>query len=392
MAITPTSQRVFQQVLRQATDLLEPATEQIPTMEARRELLSYKQLKELVLHHNSPFVGVVPDAFTNATQASNEEIVAGINWLATTLLKPNGLQQLKPSVFKSVYGTFIDPKNPVKRLFQKNLIRIKELDSGVAGRVYQLQVNGQDFALKVFTSRSSMDAYRETATGMHYTQGMETSTMSDLFIANPAHPTAKWTLMEFMPDEFNMAERAGKPMKDKLSDNNPKNYKGPVRVDHGGVVTKEGEGYMAPDEFKRFSRLKAPAGHKRSASNISNISVQRPPNLAISEADWDAFEEMLDNLPLNTLRTMGRWGKTAQAGRGQNKAEARTPLSDLSSQSSRLNSKTNTRGYNTPSKRPLESIQHRFDDMQLAAAFARDKRRKNSEKAATEIYKLYEDA
>jgi hypothetical protein len=119
MSITSISNRAFQQVARK-TPVISKQQEHLPSEVARKQLLSYTQLKNLVLSYNSPFLGIIPEELSQITSANDHEIAEGLNWLAGKLQQPNAMQTLKPSLLKSVYGTFVDHKNPIKRLFQKN--------------------------------------------------------------------------------------------------------------------------------------------------------------------------------------------------------------------------------------------------------------------------------
>jgi hypothetical protein len=280
------------------------------TDKAKQELLSYKQLQELVLNDENPYLGKIPGAFLESSEAPEADWQKGMDWLAFKLQDPANVKHLKPSFFKKLFNSKSSSQNPVEQLFQKNQIKIRLLGAGIAGSVYQLNVNGQDFAFKVFNQeRSSFDAYRESSTGLFFTE-QETSNMSKFYAANP---TGRWTLMEFIPPDAKLEDRAGKTLLEqnyKLSDDNDKNKVNNIRVDHGGIVTQIGVGYMAADAFKRFSQLKASQATQPDAMSI--ISVERPENLAATEAEWENEEDMDDNLPLSTLSMLTYQGNLSQ--------------------------------------------------------------------------------
>lgn len=283
------------------------------TQAAQHELLSYQQLKELVLKDDNPYLGKIPAAFMEASGLSEADWQAGLDWLAFQLQDPNNIKSLKPGFFKNLFQSKAKSQNPVERLFQQNRIKVRVLGEGIAGNVYQLNLNGQDFAFKVFKQgegRVSMDAYRESATGLFFT-AKDTSNISDFYASNPR---GHWTLMEFISPDAQLTDRAGTRLSQqgyKLSDDNDKNKVNDIRVDHGGVVVQEGVGFMAPDAFKRFSQLKAAKEVQSDA--LSVLSVERPKNLATTEADWENEADMCETIPLDTLSMLQYQGNFTQS-------------------------------------------------------------------------------
>jgi hypothetical protein len=296
------------------------------TSVAQRQLLAYKQLKDLVLEDNHPYLGNVPDEFQKVARADSAELKAGLDWLAAMTQSPAGLKQLKPSRLKSLFGKKSSDANPLERLLEKNQLKIKPLGGGIAGNVFQLQVQDQDFALKVFTkNRGSKNVYRESATGLFFTE-QETQDLSKFYASNPLK---NWTLMEFIPPNAVLAKRPGTPLSQQgveISDDKAENRVQGIRVDHGGVVKFIDVGYMADDEFKRFSKLKA-------ERPPSVVMIDRPDNLAAEPADWNSFEEMCDKIPIENLITMHSRGKMIQDARKQSKTAAQNSEDDDSDSS-----------------------------------------------------------
>jgi hypothetical protein len=266
------------------------------TSVAQRQLLSYHQLKQLLLEDEHPYLGHIPDEFKKSAKADSAELKAGLDWLAEMTQSPEGLKQLKPSRLKSIFGKKSSDANPLEKLVAKSQLKVNPLGGGIAGNVFQLQVKGQDYALKVFKERDSMDAYRESATGLFFT-ARETQNMAKLYASSPTQPQRRWALMEFIPKDVAVEDRAGtrySAQGAKLSDNKPENCvpqnnKKGVRVDLGGIVQIEGEGYMASDEFKYFPRQKKP-----------EVIITRPASLATSLDDWASVEAKFDEIYQNS--------------------------------------------------------------------------------------------
>lgn len=225
--------RVFQQINRQEKKQNHQNTverEQLPTVLARQSLLPSERLEDAVLECKSPFLGVVPDVFSKDTKASEQDIIKSLDGLAKQLKRAKTDPDSLPASIEIAGSPAVGSP--------KQAIQIDKVGSGFWGDVYKLRVKDQDFVMKVFGEPDM--AYSETAIGMYYTQGRQTSDLSKLFAANPTNSEAPWTLMEFIPATAKLEDRAGQTLAEqgaRISDHNDKNLVNRIRVDHGGTVT-----------------------------------------------------------------------------------------------------------------------------------------------------------
>lgn len=212
---------------------------------ARKEIIPFNRLAEHLRKDTDPYLGGVPPALTLSGKYKERDILRGLDWLAIQLSNRSHstLLNLCPHSFE----------NPVKKMIGAGQLKVRVLGDGRAGKVYELEVGGQSFAFKVFREMlGNFNPYREAATGMFFT-ARRTKDLSALYTANPVKG---WTLMEHIDKGARLDARSGKTLLEqgyKLSDEHAKNRINNIRVDHGGRVTKIGEGYISGDRFVPFS-------------------------------------------------------------------------------------------------------------------------------------------
>lgn len=227
---------------------------------ARKEIIPFNRLVDHLREDTDPYLGDVPPALTLSGKYKQRDILHGLDWLATRLnsRSRSGLPDIWPHLWE----------NPVKKMLRLGQLKIRVRGEGQAGKVYELDVGGQSFAFKVFGEMlGNFNPYREAATGMFFT-ARQTKDLSGLYAANPVK---NWTLMEYIDKDARLDDRPGQTLLEQgytLSDDHAKNRINHIRIDHGGRLTKIGEGYLSGDCFVPFSPKSAPV-------HISGDIVQR---------------------------------------------------------------------------------------------------------------------
>lgn len=296
--------------------------------QVQKKLLGYNAVIEWLQNHKeaSKYFGTIPLQFTQANPSVSPE---ALDELAKNLRKLEQETPLEEGVIlnqshvdslfpKSLIKTLGRKKSPIETLFQNNEFKIKKLGAGVSGDVYQLSLNDESFAFKVFRpdrkGQKTQDVYREITVGSRLTK-LGIRDISKLYAASTSnHP---WTLMEYIGPDTKLDDRTGptlKEMKIYVSDDNAKNRVNGILVDYGVVISLASVGFMAPDGFHKhlpeFRRqLKAQQEKKAARQDLSNSKKTSMPQLQGSAQNSRTIHTValdLDNRqPLRALPLLG---------------------------------------------------------------------------------------